>query len=102
MTKSVLLVVIRLFAGSQKTDFLFYSFLMTAKLYYSQRFHVLSEVAAQQTGPCSYERSTNLCNTPEAELDANKTDFCCFPASSKGRSHTEAGEERNASVQWCV
>lgn len=35
----------------------------------------LSEVAAQQTGLCSYERNTHLCDTPRAELDANKTDF---------------------------
>lgn len=43
--------------------------------YYRQRFHNLSEAAAQQTGLCSYERYTNLCNCPKAELDANKTDF---------------------------
>lgn len=43
----------------------------------------LSEVAAQQTGLCSYERYTNLCKTPRAELDANKTDFFLLSALSK-------------------
>lgn len=91
-----------LFASLLGPKKLIFFFLMAAKRHYSQRFHVLSEVVAQPTGLCSYERSTNQCNTPGAELDANKTDFCCFPALSKGRSHTEAGEERVASVQRCV
>lgn len=62
--------------AKRKTTFFFFWFL-------SHAITDLSEVAAQQTGLCSYERYTNLCKTPRAELDANKTDFFLLSASSK-------------------
>lgn len=97
LIKRVFPVVIRFFAVSHKTFFFIYFCRCQMLL-----LHILSEAAAQQTGLCSYERYSNLCNTPRAELDANKTDFFCFSASSKGCSRTEAKEECTAFAQRCV
>lgn len=84
--------------GKRKTIF----FSVSVTCYYRQRFYNFSEVAAQQTGLCSYERYTNLCNTPRAELDANKTDFFLFTDSSKGCSRMETGEQYVAFAQHYI